>query len=179
LYKVIAKATKLNLIWLLVFMGGCAPASVTMDSAFQRVQVKEIPERGCNIVIGSFEDHRRDKESLGAVAYTEVFSVDPLLWVENGFESFGVVRASTDYVSKLQQPIYVSLKVAHIGSLLSAKTANTVLGLSQDDFETVKYFRGSHASINWSSSSEEIKAAFEISLTIAIQNMIEYINSEC
>jgi hypothetical protein len=59
------------------------------------------------------------------------------------------------------------------------KAANTVLGLSHDSFEEIKYFRGSHSSINWNSSAAEIKKAFDISLALAIQSMVEYMSSDC
>lgn len=173
------KAAKLIVIWPLLLMGACSPASITMDSNFQEMHMAAVSKEKCNVVIGSIEDHRRDKESLGAVVYTEVFSVDSLLWVENGFKSFGVTRSPGNGVLNQQQLIQVSLKVAHISNLLSVKAANTVLGLSHDSFEEIKYFRGSHSSINWNSSAAEIKKAFDISLALAIQSMVEYMGSDC
>ena len=173
-------AAKISIIfWLLIFISACAPATVTMNSEFQDLSTHVIPLKTCDLTIGMLEDHRRDKESLGSLAYTEIFSVDPLLWVENGFKSFGIVVMPNDDKSDYKQLVQISLKVAHISSLLSAKAANTVLGLSRDGFETVEYFRGSHASINWSSSSGEIKKAFDISLSEAIQSIIESTNSQC
>ena len=180
MHELMVSAAKMSVFFcLLFFVGACSPASVTMDSTFQNLSAHAAPVEKCNIDIDYLEDHRRDKDSLGALAYTEVFSVDPLLWVENGFKSFGLMKELIDQTSDHRRSVQVSLKVAHISNLLSAKAANTVLGLSQDDFETVKYFRGSHASINWNSSSREIKSAFDISLTMAIESIIEYIDAEC
>ena len=174
--------TRLGMAWLLVFLFGCSPATVTIDREYKSNLYTDENRPiidSCDFFVYSLEDDRRDKGSLGEVAYTEVFSEDVLQWVQAGFESFDIDVQTYDGQYAQAIPIKVHLKLAHINSLLSAKAANVVLGVSLNDDANIEYFRGSHSSINWSSSASEIKGAFDISLGEAITGLLEYMKFRC
>lgn len=171
---------KMLLVSVFTMLFSCTtPSTVTIDSNFEKNNYIQPHRSKCEIVINSLEDHRKDKKSLGRLSFTEVFSVDALKWVSNGFNDFGIVNKNSFTQGNKIIHINVILKLAHINHLLSSKAANVVLGISEDKNKSIKYFRGSHASVNWNGSQKEIKGAFDLSLSQSIQKIIKEMNANC
>ena len=174
------KTLKIILVSALTILYSCAaPSTITIGSDFEKDSYTHTEKSNCKIVINSLEDHRNDKQSLGRLSFTEVFSEDALQWVRNGFNNFGIGNENSSLQTNKIIKINVVLKLAHINHLLSTKAANVVLGISQDTKKSIKYFRGSHASVNWNGSHTEIKGAFDLSLSQSIEMITKELNANC
>jgi hypothetical protein len=130
----------------------------------------------CAFSIQSVEDLRDDK-ALGRVALTRVDGDHFATWFADGLKSVPGYRP---------QPATVVMKVevlkAYIQSLATMKSANLVVRVhvAQDGHAPrTKLYRGVDNSTNWSSSENEIQAAFDGAMGHLRQQMAADLAATC
>lgn len=155
-------------------MAGCSAQPVVLDHSYAPTSKKDTHIARCLYHVVEIRDIRADKDSLGRLGGTRVSSTDVLAWVSNALDASGFTSCDADEENKL----IVSLKLAHTKSSSTSKVTNVVLGVEFND-KPMRYIRGSHAGINWSSSAGEIKSSFNQALGETIQKMAIYANGEC
>ncbi|MDM0058205.1 hypothetical protein [Variovorax fucosicus] len=143
-------------------LAGCAADRVS------GVQVRKGAVQGvhantaCVLAVDAIDD-QRDSKTLGQIGRTRVDGEAFADWFAQGIAS----RPESNRDSPVQRLRIVILK-AYVHGLSTLKSANLIVRvefLSDGKSSTSKTYRGVDDSMNWSSSQDEIQAAFDRALT--------------
>ena len=151
---------------MLVSITGCNRSTVKLDTYHEDVRegIAQASDDDSRIYIRTVSDIRKDKSSLGSLGLTDVASDDIFRWLKSAFDLRGyVVDTELDPDQKVCVTD-VGLKLAYIRSSSTSKATNIVLAVN--DARTGQLT--SHAGMNWNSSEEEIKTAFNLALQDAL-----------
>jgi len=159
-----------SLLAALLYVAACAaPRSLVLSADYTPEATETRTPHECQYVVRSVGDMRSDKESLGRIGLSDVSSEDIVEWVRNAFMHRGFQAGNETIPGRPNYAFDVSVKLAYVRSSSSSKATNIVLGVQRDEDEEITYYRGSDASINWSSSVAEVQRSFNIALTKAIK----------
>ena len=141
----------------------------------------------CSVYVRRIEDQRDSVEGFGSSPNLELFARHIPDWVKSAVTSLestqGKVVALTDGNAR-QDGLVVTVRIhkAYIHSMATSRTAHVVLSNQYEGGGRVlgtEVYRGSDTSVNWSNSADEVEAAMNTAMNLALAAMGKDVDRYC
>jgi hypothetical protein len=141
----------------------------------------------CSVYVRRIEDQRDSVEGFGSSPNLELFARHVPDWVKSAVTSLestqGKVVALTDGSAR-QDGLVVTVRIhkAYIHNMATSRTAHVVLSNQYEGGGRMlgtEVYRGSDTSVNWSNSADEVEAAMNTAMNLALAAMGKDVDRYC